>query len=88
MLIIAPRHPEQFEQVAQLITDQDLTYSRRTGDFNHVNQVLLADTLGELKILYGTSNLAFIGGSLIRRGGHNPLEAAAVSVGVTAGSPP
>jgi 3-deoxy-D-manno-octulosonic-acid transferase len=46
---------------------------------------VLADTLGELQYLYGAANISFIGGSLIRRGGHNPLESAAFSVGVLTG---
>ena len=85
LLIIAPRHPEQFEEVAHLISEHHFTYSRRTGAFIPEHQVLLADTLGELKLLYGTASIAFVGGSLINRGGHNPLEAAALSVGVITG---
>lgn len=85
LLVIAPRHPEQFNKVADLLTDSVLTFSRRSEN-NYANeQVLLADTLGELQYLYGMANVSYIGGSLIERGGHNPLEAAAFSVGVLSG---
>lgn len=85
LLIIAPRHPEQFDKVAALIEARALSYSRRSQDYTPSSQVLLADTLGELKLLYGCGQIAYIGGSLIERGGHNPLEAAACSVGVLTG---
>ncbi|MDN3378248.1 MULTISPECIES: lipid IV(A) 3-deoxy-D-manno-octulosonic acid transferase [unclassified Pseudoalteromonas] len=85
LLVIAPRHPEQFNKVADLLTDSSLTFSRRS-EGNYANeQVLLADTLGELQCLYGMAKVSYIGGSLIERGGHNPLEAAAFSVGAIAG---
>ena len=85
LLIIAPRHPEQFEPVANLITQTNLTFTRRSEGASPNKQVLLADTLGELKMLYGTADVAYIGGSLIPRGGHNPLEAAAFSVSILTG---
>ncbi|WP_024611242.1 lipid IV(A) 3-deoxy-D-manno-octulosonic acid transferase [Pseudoalteromonas sp. TB64] len=85
LLIIAPRHPEQFDKVAELLTQSPLSFSRRSQNNYSNEQVLLADTLGELQCLYGAANVSFIGGSLIRRGGHNPLESAAFSVGVITG---
>ncbi|MCF2907469.1 lipid IV(A) 3-deoxy-D-manno-octulosonic acid transferase [Pseudoalteromonas sp. DL2-H2.2] len=85
LLIIAPRHPEQFDKVAALIEAQGFSSSRRSQTYTIPSQVLLADTLGELKLLYGCGQIAYIGGSLIERGGHNPLEAAACSVGVLTG---
>ncbi|WP_076925225.1 lipid IV(A) 3-deoxy-D-manno-octulosonic acid transferase [Pseudoalteromonas sp. EB27] len=85
LLIIAPRHPEQFDKVAELLTQSPLSFSRRSQNNYNNEQVLLADTLGELQCLYGAANISFIGGSLIRRGGHNPLESAAFSVGVITG---
>lgn len=87
LLVIAPRHPEQFDKVAKLLEEAELTYCRRST--NHLpykkEQVLLADTLGELQCLYGMANISYIGGSLIERGGHNPLESAAFNVGVLSG---
>ena len=85
LLIITPRHPEQFDKVAELLTQSPLSFSRRSQNSYSNEQVLLADTLGELQCLYGAANISFIGGSLIRRGGHNPLESAAFSVGVITG---
>lgn len=85
LLIIAPRHPEQFEPVADLLSQQGFTFTRRSEQVAPTKQVILADTLGELKMLYGSADIAYIGGSLIDRGGHNPLEAAAFNVGVITG---
>lgn len=86
LLIIAPRHPEQFEAVAEILSQQQLSFERRSQQSPCVTtKVLLADTLGELKYLYGAGDIAYIGGSLIERGGHNPLEAAAFSKSILTG---
>lgn len=87
LLVIAPRHPEQFDKVAKLLEEAELTYCRRSANNLQYKkeQVLLADTLGELQCLYGMANISYIGGSLIERGGHNPLESAAFNVGVLSG---
>jgi len=85
LLVIAPRHPEQFDKVADTLAQSPLSFSRRSNDNYQNEHVLLADTLGELQCLYGAGNVSYVGGSLIRRGGHNPLEAAAFSVGVITG---
>jgi 3-deoxy-D-manno-octulosonic-acid transferase len=78
LLILVPRHPERFDSVAALIKSQGFTLARRSKDNlpNAQQQILLGDTLGELTLLYGLADSAFIGGSLIKRGGHNMLEAA------------
>lgn len=73
-LILAPRHMHRVPQVEKLLERENLSYSLRTqgpGD----TPVLILDTLGELFSLYPLANLAFIGGSLVPLGGHNPLEA-------------
>jgi len=85
LLVIAPRHPEQFDKVADTLAQSPLSFSRRSNNNYQNEHVLLADTLGELQCLYGAGNVSYVGGSLIRRGGHNPLEAAAFSVGVITG---
>ncbi|MFY8274375.1 lipid IV(A) 3-deoxy-D-manno-octulosonic acid transferase [Pseudoalteromonas sp. SSDWG2] len=85
VLIIAPRHPEQFDKVAQLLTQMKVSFSRRSEGAHQGEAVLLADTLGELTMLYGAADVAFIGGSLVTRGGHNPLEACAHGVAVLSG---
>lgn len=86
LLVLVPRHPERFGAVARLIADKGLSVARRAaGEDPASAQVYLADTMGELLMLFGWADVAFIGGSLIERGGHNPLEAAAWSLPVLAG---
>jgi 3-deoxy-D-manno-octulosonic-acid transferase len=87
LLILVPRHPERFDTVAALIRAQGFNLCRRSLDNlpNSQQQVLLGDTLGELTLLYGLADFAFIGGSLIPRGGHNMLEAALWSIPLACG---
>lgn len=86
LLVLVPRHPERFEGVAQLADDRGLTVARRSrGEEPGRASVYLADTMGELLMLFGAVDIAFIGGSLIARGGHNPLEAAVWSLPVLSG---
>ncbi|MCX4026092.1 lipid IV(A) 3-deoxy-D-manno-octulosonic acid transferase [Endozoicomonas sp. SM1973] len=79
LLVLVPRHPERFDEVARLIEQQQLSYIRRSTDqqVSSDTQVILGDTMGELKALYVAADVAFIGGSLLEGGGgHNMLEAA------------
>ncbi|BDM62759.1 3-deoxy-D-manno-octulosonic acid transferase [Shewanella sp. NFH-SH190041] len=87
MLIMVPRHPEQFDAAAQCLQTAGLTFVRRScGDAVTANvQVVLGDTMGELLRFYGVADQAFIGGTLIANGGHNPLEAAAMGLPVVMG---
>ena len=86
LLVLVPRHPERFDAVARLTEQQGLTLARRTAADDPASaQVYLADTMGELLMLFGCADIAFIGGSLIERGGHNPLEGAAWSLPVLTG---
>jgi 3-deoxy-D-manno-octulosonic-acid transferase len=86
LLILVPRHPERFSQVADEVTAAGLRLARRSaGEEGRAVQVYLADTMGELLLLYGAADLAFVGGSLIERGGHNPLEPAAWALPVITG---
>ncbi|CAM3735337.1 MULTISPECIES: lipid IV(A) 3-deoxy-D-manno-octulosonic acid transferase [Pseudoalteromonas] len=86
LLIIAPRHPEQFQAVADYLSEQEIAFTKKSSNgINAEASVLLADTLGELKWLFGGADIAYIGGSLIERGGHNPLEAAAHGVPILTG---
>jgi 3-deoxy-D-manno-octulosonic-acid transferase len=86
-LILAPRHPERFDAVARLLGDRGLVYSRRSsGEGVPADaDVFLIDTIGELARAYRTASVAFIGGSLVRTGGHNPLEPAVWGVPVISG---
>ncbi|MDR9423801.1 MAG: lipid IV(A) 3-deoxy-D-manno-octulosonic acid transferase [Marinobacter sp.] len=86
LLILVPRHPDRFESVAQMAESQGFAVVRRsTGQESESAQVYVGDTMGELMMLYGASDMAFVGGSLIKRGGHNPLEPAAWGVPVLSG---
>lgn len=86
LLIIVPRHPERFESVADKVVKAGLSLARRsTCDDPGKADVYLGDTMGELMMLYGASDMAFVGGSLIERGGHNPLEPAAWGIPVFSG---
>jgi len=87
LLVIVPRHPERFADVKKQCEQLMLAVVMRTaGDrvFTETD-VYLADTMGELKMLYAASDVAFVGGSMVPRGGHNILEAAAVGVPVMFG---
>ncbi|MDA8100034.1 MAG: 3-deoxy-D-manno-octulosonic acid transferase [Nitrospiraceae bacterium] len=78
VLIIAPRHPERFEEVGGLITSSGFECQRRTRLKGTVKDVLLLDTIGELRAFYAVCDIAFVGGSLVKVGGHNLLEPAAM----------
>lgn len=87
LLILVPRHPERFP-VAQALTEKaGLSYILRSrGEVpSATTQVVIGDTMGELMLLYGIADLAFVGGSLVERGGHNPLEPAAHAIPVLMG---
>jgi 3-deoxy-D-manno-octulosonic-acid transferase len=74
-LIIAPRHPERFDEVYDLIRSSGYECARRTA-FRREADVVLLDTVGELFGLFSRADVAFIGGSLVPTGGHNILEPA------------
>lgn len=77
LTIIAPRHPQRFESVAKLLDRCELPFARRSDCLPEANtRYWLLDTIGELKRFYGLANVAFVGGSLVPVGGHNPLESA------------
>ena len=78
VLIIAPRHPERFNEVCGLITNAGYECQRRTRLKGPVKDIVLLDTIGELRAFYGICDIAFVGGSLVKVGGHNLLEPAAM----------
>ena len=82
LLIIVPRHPERFSKVYEYIQNRNLTVARRSKkeDVTPQVQVLLGDTMGELKFLYSVSDVAFVGGSLVDHGGQNLLEPASLGL--------
>jgi len=87
LLILVPRHPERFPDAINMVRQAGLSYiTRSSGEVpSSSTQVVVGDTMGELMLLYGIADLAFVGGSLVERGGHNPLEAAAHAIPVLMG---
>lgn len=78
LLILVPRHPERFKTVEKLISDSGFNYLKRSTNQTPTaqTQIVLGDTMGELLELYAMADIAFVGGSLVKQGGHNPLEPA------------
>lgn len=74
-MLIAPRHPERFDEVFRLVQEKDFAVVRRSGNEAQDTPVMILDTIGELAALYEMADLVFIGGTL-RYGGHNPIEPA------------
>lgn len=87
LLVIVPRHPERFGEVKKLCEQQRLDVVMRTSGIicSARTDVYLADTMGELKMLYAAADTAFVGGSMVPVGGHNILEPAALGVPVMFG---
>ncbi|MDZ4817395.1 MAG: 3-deoxy-D-manno-octulosonic acid transferase [Planctomycetota bacterium] len=88
-LILVPRHPHRFEEVAQLLDGSGISWQRRSlltndtagqGKAVAPRRVLLVDTVGELGAWWGTATIGFVGGSLSTRGGQNMIEPAAYAV--------
>ena len=88
-LMLAPRRPERFQEVASLIQGSGMTWARRTNTPNAADadaSVILLDTIGELPATYALATVVFVGGSIVDRGGHNVLEPAAAGVPVVTGA--
>lgn len=79
LLILVPRHPERFDEVAGLCSD--FVYHRRSHNqpIQDSTQVYLADSMGELLAWYELSQVAVVGGSFVDKGGHNPIEPASLA---------
>lgn len=87
LLLFVPRHPERFQDVKKLCVQQSLSVVMRTENkaVDSNTDVYIADTMGELKMLYAATDITFVGGSMVPVGGHNILEALAVGVPVLFG---
>ena len=89
LLVLAPRHPPRFAEVAQLLRESGVSFVRRSagpaGSGGAGCAVLLLDSLGELLDFYAAADVAFVGGSLVPVGGHNLLEPAALGVPILIG---
>ncbi|NTS75934.1 lipid IV(A) 3-deoxy-D-manno-octulosonic acid transferase [Catenovulum sp. SM1970] len=85
VLILVPRHPERFESVFQLSAKRFATIKRSTEQTVQDCQVIIGDSMGEMMAYYQVADLAFVGGSLVEHGGHNPLEPAALKKPILSG---
>jgi 3-deoxy-D-manno-octulosonic-acid transferase len=88
VMILAPRHPERFAVVASLLESLGIRFWRRslwTGE-PIAGGVILLDTIGELAAIYGLADIAFVGGSLVPKGGHNIIEPARHGVAIVVGN--
>jgi 3-deoxy-D-manno-octulosonic-acid transferase len=88
LMVLAPRHPQRFETVAGLLASSGLDWQRRSqwdGQHALAGGVFLLDSIGELASFYQFADLAFIGGSLVPKGGHNVLEAAQFGIPILVG---
>jgi 3-deoxy-D-manno-octulosonic-acid transferase len=87
-MILAPRHPERFAVVAALLEQMSIRFCRRSLWKGEAlgSGVLLLDTIGELAALYALADVAFVGGSLVPRGGHNIIEPAQHGVATVVGN--
>ena len=93
LLVLAPRHPDRFDEVAatasEFVAIRASTLMSIQGTTlqaaGRVAEIVVLDTLGDLASVYAVATVAFLGGSLVARGGHNPLEAARFGVPVVMG---
>jgi 3-deoxy-D-manno-octulosonic-acid transferase len=89
LLMIVPRHPQRFDEVAAMVAARGLTLQRRSslldGGAPLAADVLLGDSMGEMFAYYSACDLAFIGGSLLPLGGQNLIEACALGKPVLTG---
>ncbi len=88
VMILAPRHPERFAPVAALLESFGIKFLRRSlwSGEPLAGGVLLLDTIGELSAVYGLADVAFVGGSLVPKGGHNIIEPARHGVAIVVGN--
>jgi 3-deoxy-D-manno-octulosonic-acid transferase len=88
VMMLAPRHPERFDKVATLLQQLGIPSFRRSQWQGQAlaGAVLLVDSIGELAALYALADLAFVGGSLVPRGGHNIIEPAQHGVAIVTGN--
>jgi len=81
LTVIVPRHPQRFDEVEALLKERNISYVRRTQIHTPVSaniQVVLGDSMGELYTYYAAGDVAFVGGSLLKFGGQNLIEAASM----------
>jgi 3-deoxy-D-manno-octulosonic-acid transferase len=88
VMVLAPRHPERFPTVVTLLEQMSVRFCRRSvwNGESLAGGVFLLDTIGELAALYALADIAFVGGSLVPRGGHNIIEPAQHGVAIVVGN--
>ncbi len=86
-LLLAPRHPERFDEVIRLTEQNGFKARRRTGGpgGDDAAEVLILDTIGELAAVYRFATVAFVGGTLVRHGGHSIMEPALYAKAIVVG---
>jgi 3-deoxy-D-manno-octulosonic-acid transferase len=90
-MVLAPRHPERFAAVAALLEKSGSRWTRRSewsaqwAEPLQAGEIVLLDTIGELASVYSLASVAFVGGSIVPAGGHNPLEPAQFGVPIVMG---
>lgn len=87
-LVLVPRHPERFDDVARMLDSKQVAWQRRSKlGLNEINKprILLVDAIGELGAWWGTATIAYVGGSMGNRGGQNMIEPAAYGAAVSFG---
>lgn len=96
-VVVAPRHREKFTYFEKLLTEKEIPFEKRSERKSAAQNVaqsvqerkfhcILLDTLGELESVYAFSDLAFVGGTMIELGGHNPLEPVSYAVPIVVGT--
>jgi 3-deoxy-D-manno-octulosonic-acid transferase len=87
LTIVVPRHPARGDTIEAMLAAEGLSVARRARrePVTSGTEVYLADTMGELGLFYRLAGIAFIGGSLVAKGGHNPFEAARLGCAVVHG---
>ena len=88
LLVVVPRHPERFNHVVRLAEQTGFSVQRRSEHPNTIDEstdILVGDTMGELLLFISSSDVVYMGGSLVKTGGHNLLEPAAAGKPVVFG---
>jgi 3-deoxy-D-manno-octulosonic-acid transferase len=86
-LILVPRHPERFGAVANLCVSRGFIVAKRSEKtVSEKAQIIVGDTMGELLLMFGASDIAFVGGSLVPNGGHNFIEPAVWQLPILSGT--
>lgn len=84
-LVIVPRHPERALSIQKLAKNKSFSTSIESRDINIDSQILIIDSIGKMSLLYKSAQAAFVGGSLVDRGGHNIIEPASLGCPIIIG---